>query len=243
MDKSPISKGVLDVKYANERLKKPELKFRYKVRALISAQAVHKYIKKSKGLNILDFGAAEGLTILELDKLIPESKIIGIEYSQDLINEAPTLPDNVVLEKGDVTNLNNNLKKANFDIVCALALLEHIPDPVKCIEQAKFALKKGGIFVATSPNPLWDKIASISGLLREDQHEIDMTKARMKKLPELAGLEVVYYGRFMWTPIAFLPYLNINVSPSFALKIDKFVRRLKIFNFLFVNQIIIAKKL
>src|SRR3972149_2002436 len=114
------SKGVLDKKYAIERLQKPELKFRYKVRAAFVKNAVKKYLKKTYGLHVLDFGAAEGLTMLEMDRLLPESAFTGIEYSEELINQAPSLPENIKLVRGDVTNIENREINNNYDVVSAL---------------------------------------------------------------------------------------------------------------------------
>jgi len=237
-----ISKGVLDKQYATERIKKHELIFRYKVRAQLVASMAKKYLGKNNGLNILDFGAADGLTITVLNQLIPNSEITGIEYSTSLIEQAPKLPENIYLQQGDVNNLDSEFKKGQFDVVSSLAILEHLKDPIQSIREAYECLKPGGLFIATSPSPLWDDIASALCLLKEDQHEIEMTKDRMILFPRQAGFEVIKYSKFMWTPIAILPYLKFTISPSFALKVDNIVDKLKIFNWLFVNQVVIARK-
>jgi hypothetical protein len=61
-------------------------------------------------------------------------------------------------------------------------------------------------------------------------------------LPGCGGLKVEEFGKFMWAPISFLPYLGVRVSPGVSLKIDALVRMLKIFTFLFVNQFVIGRK-
>ncbi len=236
------SKGVLDKKYAIERLKKPELNFRFRVRATFVKNAIKKYLKKTENLEILDFGAAEGLTMLEMSKLLPGSNLIGIEYSQELINQAPELPENIKLMQGDVTDLENILKNSQFDAVSALAILEHLKNPEKALKEAFEALKPGGLFIASSPSPFWDHISTKLGLLKDEQHEVDMTKKLMIQIAKDAGFEVMKFTRFMWSPISFLPYLKIRVSPKFSLTVDNIVSKLFIFNWLFVNQAIIARK-
>ena len=57
-----------------------------------------------------------------------------------------------------------------------------------------------------------------------------------------AGLELITYEQFMWAPISFLPYLRIWVEPSFAVRADRFLRGLRIFNWLFVNSCVVARK-
>jgi 2-polyprenyl-3-methyl-5-hydroxy-6-metoxy-1,4-benzoquinol methylase len=236
------SKGILDTKYALERKTKTELIFRYKTRAQFVADCAQKYLGRRRALDILDFGAAEGLTILELDRLLPSSTITGIEFSLELIDRAVELPANIVLLQGDVTQLSTAVKAKKYDVVSALALLEHLPNPALAVKEAADVLKPGGLFIASSPNPFWDDISTKLGLLRDGQHEVKMTKQTMISITEEASLEVVSFERFMWSPVAVLPYLKMNVNPKFALAVDRAVQKLRVFNPLFVNQAIIARK-
>ena len=76
----------------------------------------------------------------------------------------------------------------------------------------------------------------------EEHHEQAFTRRAFERLAVAAGLEPVIYRRFMCAPIAFLPYLRIPVSPAFALRIDAFLRALRVFEFGFVNQLFVARK-
>jgi 2-polyprenyl-3-methyl-5-hydroxy-6-metoxy-1,4-benzoquinol methylase len=237
------SKGVLDDRYAIERLHKPELIFRYKVRSRFVKKNVSTFLQKDRNLNIIDFGAAEGLTLLEMNRLFPESNFLGIEYSEALIKKAPELTQNIKLIQGDVTRLSPEIKEDNYDVVCALALLEHLKNPLDAVLEAKRVLRKGGLFIASSPNPFWDHVSTRLKLLRDEQHEVDINRKVMLELLHNAGMELVVFRKFMWSPVSILPYLNIKVNPDFSLKIDAFIAKLKIFNWLFVNQAIIARKI
>jgi len=46
----------------------------------------------------------------------------------------------------------------------------------------------------------------------------------------------------MFAPVAFLPYLRIPVAPEAALKIDDLVTRFWLFDWLFVNQLFVARR-
>ncbi len=236
------SKGILTQSYANERIKNSELIFRYKVRARVVSNTAKRYLGKIEGLKLLDFGSAEGLTLLELNSLLPNNSLLGIEYSEELIRCATEFPENVKLIQGDVCRLDKKIKDETYDLVSALALLEHLSSPLKAVREAVRLLRRGGIFIATCPNPFWDNISTSLGLLRDDQHEVEFDKKGLENIVEAGGLEIISFERFMWAPISALPYLNVPISPSFSLKLDNIINSLQIFNFLFVNQCIIARK-
>ena len=127
--KSQKTKGILDHKYSADRKKKLELKFRLSVRAGIVADAVSRYSTKTTGLKVSDLGAAEGRTLIEMSNFLPGNEFTGIEYSKELINSASALPENITLVHDDVTNLHNMLSSSSFDVVSALAVLEHLKTP------------------------------------------------------------------------------------------------------------------
>ena len=239
---SSKSKGILPQSYADERIKNSELIFRYKVRARVVLNAAKQHLGKIEDLKILDFGSAEGVTLLELNTLLPNSNFLGIEYSEELIKRAPPLPGNVMLIQGDVCCLDRNIINESYDLVSALALLEHLPNPFEAVKEAVSVLRSGGIFIATCPNPFWDDISTSLGLLRDEQHEVKFDKKGLKNIVESAGLEIISFERFMWAPISILPYLKVPVSPSISLILDRIIRSFHIFNFLFVNQCIISVK-
>jgi ubiquinone/menaquinone biosynthesis C-methylase UbiE len=234
-------KGILGQEYSEER-KKSELKFRLSVRAKMAADTIGEYSTNRAGLKILDMGAAEGLTLFELNNFLPGNELIGVEYSKKLIKAAPMLPKNITLVQGDITNLPNSLRDNSFDVVSALAVLEHLRIPLNGLREAYRILKPGGLFVATCPVPFWDDISNKLGLLKEAHHETDMHKRIIVSIVEEAGFTILGYRRFMWAPTSFLPYLKIPISAKFSIKCDRFAERAKALSWLFVNQIVIARK-
>ena len=246
MNENSNPKGVLNANYSANRAKKKELFFRYRVRATAVIEAFQRHSGHPKSLRLLDLGAADGKTLAFMAMALPVSEAIGVEYNQNLIDCEDGLlasQNHTKLVRGDVTKLDD-FTDNSFDLVSALALLEHIQDPAKVIGEAARVLKPGGLFVATSPVPFWDHVAVKTGLLKEDHHECDMYPAKFKEfITSQQSLELIEYQPFMFAPVGVLPYLGIQPSPATSLKIDRSFSSLFIFNWLFVNQMVVARKI
>jgi ubiquinone/menaquinone biosynthesis C-methylase UbiE len=238
-------KGVLNANYSDNRTKKKELFFRYRVRATAVVEAWKHHATNRDSLMLLDLGAADGKTLAFMAAALPVAEAIGVEYNQDLIDCADSNlkgQANTRLVQGDVTNLPE-FQDNSFDLISALALLEHISDPSKVVAEAARLLKPGGLFVSTSPVPFWDHVAVKTGLLKEDHHECDMHAEKFQSfITSNPSLELVEFKPFMFAPVGTLPYLGIQPSPEASLRMDHAIRQLWIFNWLFVNQIAVARK-
>lgn len=238
-------KGVLNANYSDNRAKKRELFFRYRVRATAVIEAKQRHAPGDSPIRLLDLGAADGKTLAFMAQSLPIKEAIGVEYNQDLINcaDGPLQGiDNTRLIRGDVSHLEA-FPDNSYDLVTALALLEHISDPSTVIKEATRVLKPGGLFVASSPIPFWDHLAVKTGLLKEDHHECDMYPKRFRGFFSMqAELEIIEYRRFMFAPVGVLAYLGIQPSPAGSLAIDSFFSFFRIFDPLFVNQLIVVRK-
>ena len=238
-------KGILSKNYVAKRRRRNELNFRYRLRAEAVNFAVKRFHTHSDSpLKILDMGAAEGSTLLQISKLLPNIRGVGVEYNEELVKRTKNLASDIVLLRGDVNDLNTIARNQEFDVVSALAVLEHLKKPMLAVKEASRILKQGGLFIATSPMPFWDHLSIRSGLLAEDHHLCDISPTYFRCLIKgTPSLKLMLYGKFMWAPIGILPYFRIMFPPSLAFKIDTFIASLKVLNFLFVNQLVVAKKL
>jgi SAM-dependent methyltransferase len=231
-----IPMGVMDSSYASKRNYKSEFIFRYKVRAMSVLDAA----PLIKNGNLLDLGSADGLTLKELISLASPKQAIGIELSDDLLSHAKANGVNVI--KGDVENLPSQITSSHFTIVTALALIEHLENPLACFKEVHRVLRPGGIFVASAPNPFWDNLSSKLHIHKEQSHhQQEITPSKFKELVEKAGLQFTGFKPFMFAPIAFLPYLKIVPSVKLSCYIDNILQH-KFTAPLFVNQLFTARK-
>lgn len=239
-DKCPP--GVMDKQFARDRLRMPHVIYRFKTRARALVKTAARHLDANASVTVLDFGAADGRTLLELHKSFPMWQYFGVEYSKELLQAAPELPTNIALTQGDVMCLPDSVTDRRYDLVSALALLEHLPDPGKALREAARVLRSGGIFVATCPCPYWDKLAERFGLIRGGFHETDMDETQLRKVVTGAGLEVVSFERFVWAPVGVLPNLKIPVAAGLSDWVDRLIRPIRVFDGLFVNQCIVGRK-
>lgn len=102
----------------------------------------------SPGMTVLDIGCGPGSISLDLARIVgPTGRVVGIDFSSDAISHAretlAAAPDsadlNVEFYAGDVYALAENLElsrvfdDANFDVVHAHQVLQHVPDPVELL--------------------------------------------------------------------------------------------------------------
>lgn len=238
-----MQRGALDDDYAIARSRSSALSFRYRTRARLAVELFRQTNTALAPPRVLDLGAAEGLTLLEIRRLLGGvGTFHGIEISDALIRRAPPLPENVRLFRGDVQALPKELGPDSYDLCCALAVLEHLPEPASALAEIKRVLVPGGSVVISCPNPTWDDIATKLGLLDDGQHLHELDRHSLVSLVKRVGFRDVSFVPFMFMPVASLPYLRVDVPPSAALRWDRWARWLRVPNAAFVNQCVVASK-
>lgn len=220
-----IPDGVLDKSYARGRKTKKSWRYRLKRRTYEVIQAINKY-HPSNIDTILDIGTAEGLMLSLIKKEFPQTKCIGIEYSQELVDL--NQDKNIKIIQGDAQNLP--FKDNLFDIVMATAIIEHLPQSFKMLTESHRVLKSNGIFILTTPSSFFDKIAEL--INKEESHHLEkFSLKRLKNDLQKANFQILQAEKFMMSLIGF---------PA-ELKIEKVIKLLKL-DFVLLNQLIIGRK-
>lgn len=218
--------GTMKAKYHRDRETKLAPRYRLTRRTCEVIRAIKKHRPRNIK-SILDIGTADGLMLSAIKKAFPDIKCVGLEYSQELINICED--KNIQIIQGDAQNIS--LKKDSFDVVIATALIEHLNQPIKMLQEARRVLRPNGIVIITTPVPLFDNIAQMIGHIEKEIHQETFYLKKLKKLLEKSGFSVLEKRKFMMSPIGF---------PG-ELVIEDIIRFLKL-DFILLNQLIVGKK-
>jgi ubiquinone/menaquinone biosynthesis C-methylase UbiE len=135
------------------------------------------FLAKSTGARILEMGCGAGGIIEYLAK---SNECFGVDVSKSGVAIAKSKGLNVQLLDLNVSRLP--LHDEYFDFVLCIETIEHLSNPIFCLQEVSRVLKRNGRFIVTIPNPRWGhKIAS----------ELDFTCEGFKRFLEESNFEIL----------------------------------------------------
>ena len=108
---------------------------------------VVKGLRIPPGAKVLEIGIGTGLSV---DAYPRHAEVVGIDLSQDMLDQAaqkmdPVRHRHIVLRKGDALNLE--FPDASFDFVTAFHVITVVPDPKRMLDEAVRVCRPGGKIV------------------------------------------------------------------------------------------------
>lgn len=232
--------GAMRREYGDARQTNAALIFRYRTRAAAAVRGYRSVWPGGRPVSVLELGSADGRTLLEIRRLVgTDAFYCGVELSPELQGLSPDDIPGVEFHVGDVLELPAPVRSHQYDLVTALALLEHVEDPLGCLREAYSVMNDGAVLVASCPNPTWDRLASRFGLVREEHHVQELDETGLMSVMAEAGFHNITFRPFMWMPVGALPILGVPIDPEVGLDIDARVRALGRWTGpMFVNQLV-----
>ncbi len=115
---------------------------------------------KAAPTSLLDVGCGEGVLVHEWAQRLGSARVVGIDLEEESIQagwrerQAPNL-EYRVMEAGGANPVENlPFADGEFDLACAIEVLEHVPDPEHTVsEMARCAERH--LLVSVPREPLW----------------------------------------------------------------------------------------
>jgi ubiquinone/menaquinone biosynthesis C-methylase UbiE len=193
--------GVLDAAYHERRLTVKSHTYRLARRTREVEQAIRRYADGAVSI-IVDVGTADGMMLDTLKaRLNDDIHYIGLDMSLALLR-AHGGGLSLIQAEGE----NLPLGDGAADVVIATAVIEHAADPRRMMEECGRVLRCGGILVLTTPSPMMEKIATMVGLLDEEEdgeHNVTLGLRQLRRLAEGCAMTVLEARKFMFAPSGF----------------------------------------
>jgi len=158
------------------------------------------YIREEK--DILDVGCGEGITLGKLLQKFSERHVLGIDYSPEKVGicEQHKLP----ARWGNACELQ--FADHSMDCCLFLEVVEHLPAPLKALQEIHRVLRKGGLLLLIFPNDFLFKVARLGfGKFKEaffpSGHVKQWTPTEMRQTLERMGFaiqEVTCFPLHFW---------------------------------------------
>lgn len=145
---------------------------------------------------VLDFGCGVGL----LGSLPSVDAYVGIDIDEEAL--AIAAARNPAARFYRPSHLSA-IEGEQFDTVVALAVIEHLPDPVDFLKQMRKFLGSRGRMVVTTPNPALDWAHGLGARVgifakeSHDEHQSLMGRRELTRSAGAAGLRTTHFRRFL----------------------------------------------
>lgn len=106
-----------------------------------------KIIRNLKFGNCLDVGCASGFMVSEISKSFPKAKYSGIDVYDKAIAAAQKNYPHIKFHIASADKLP--FKKDSLDLILFYETIEHVENPLKCLNEIKRVLRKNGTLILT----------------------------------------------------------------------------------------------
>lgn len=117
---------------------------------------------------IIDIGCGSGMSTLPLRQRFHDSEIIGVDLSENMLNQAKSLIEDVTWIRRDCGKKLNDL--GTFDLVFSNAFLQWLPNQNEFIMNTRELLNEGGLLAIQVP--AFDDMM-ISQIIKDTVNEFD----------------------------------------------------------------------
>jgi len=169
-----------------------------------------RYARASGAKSVLDLGCGTGTMLRELSSLCP--RVVGLDPSESgIVAARENCPPGIFYPLG-IYDDPEKIAEAEFDLAISTEVVEHVFYPRELPRFARAKLRKGGLFLVSTPYHGWLKNVAIAVGNKWDSHHTLFwdgghikfwSRATLTRLLEEEGFEVIGFhgcGRvpYLW---------------------------------------------
>jgi 2-polyprenyl-3-methyl-5-hydroxy-6-metoxy-1,4-benzoquinol methylase len=153
--------------------------------------------------SVLDVGCGEGVLTHQWAQQLGERRIVGIDLDDEKLKAEWATRQRPNLEYRTMLAENMPFAESEFDMACAIEVLEHVPDPAHTVaEMARVARRH--LLVSVPREPLWRMLNMARGAYLADLgntpgHVNHWSKRSFARLLSQHGEVVEQRSPFPWT--------------------------------------------
>jgi len=183
-------------------------------------------ILDGRGKSALDIGCAFGFIVDLLNRLGYDS--YGIDRSNHALKRGKTILKKSNLILADAQSLP--LKKESFNLITCFETIEHVIEPVSMLESIYALLRRGGVFIMTTPVPGVMSNLIIHGLARVPRwtHPSVKQPGEWVSLLKSLGFSNIHASYSLLMPIPatlFNRYYSVKCAKPFSTKISTIAQK------------------
>ena len=156
------------------------------------------------GHEVLDVACGTGIVARTAAQRVgPGGRVVGVDLNEAMLTVARRVAPQLEWRQGDVARLPS--PDGAFDRVFALEIMEHVPHPLRLLEQARRLLAPDGRLVISVPNPYYwvEWIREARGQPDPEGHVYAWSDANLRGLLAMAGFAVEERtGTYLEVPLA-----------------------------------------
>lgn len=140
--------------------------------------------------SLLDVGCGNGFVLAAIRETFPDARLVGVDDVEEALVTARVRVPDAELLRLDVLELPF---EDEFDVVCALDVLEHLDDDEAALVRMRAALRPGGGALVLVPQHRW----LWSGADELAHHRRRYRRPDLLEVVRRAGLEVTFVSSFV----------------------------------------------
>jgi 2-polyprenyl-3-methyl-5-hydroxy-6-metoxy-1,4-benzoquinol methylase len=126
-------------------------RFKRRLTYSFAFRLINKFLENHDSLKLLEIGTGSGFFLDFCRSKFKGASLYGLEYDQRLLEVTRARVPTAICKQGNAESFEFE-RPEFFDVIASFQVIEHLYEPRLMIDLVHKYLKRGGLFIVTSPN-------------------------------------------------------------------------------------------